>query len=96
MPEMAEGKRQPTDFCCLVDVSGSMSADAMNENCQVERNDGFSVLDIVKHAVNSVMTMLEEKDRLSVVVFHSNAEIVFPLTNMNENNRKNCIDMLAG
>jgi hypothetical protein len=81
-------QRQPTDFCCLVDTSGSMCSAAMNENCDKEANDdGFSILDIVKHACNAVMNMLNEEDRMSLVIFHDPAEVVFPLTNMSEEKR---------
>lgn len=80
MPE-GDGKKAPTDFCCLVDVSGSMSSPAINENCDANAaDDGFSILDIVKHSVNAVMHMLDENDRVSMVVFSDNAELVFPLT----------------
>ena len=90
---MPEGnlKREPTDFCCLVDTSGSMCSAAMNDNCDKEANDdGFSILDIVKHAVNAVMHMLNEEDRMSLVIFHDEAEVVFPLTNMTEELRADC------
>lgn len=37
------------------------------------KNDGFDMLDIVKHAVKSVMYSLEPEDRISLVTFGSNA-----------------------
>ena len=43
-------------------------------------DDGYTMLDIVKHAVNAVMNMLGEDDRVSLVTFHSRVDRIFPLT----------------
>jgi hypothetical protein len=68
-------EKVPTDICCLLDISGSMCSAAKYENCDgVEVEDGFSALDIVKHAINSVMHMCSENDRVSLVVFSDSAE----------------------
>ena len=51
-----------------------MCSPAINENCDANADDdGFSILDIVKHAVNAVMHMLDENDRVSMVVFSDEA-----------------------
>ena len=61
LPDGDAERRQPTDFVCLIDASGSMGAAAINDNCGPGvKDDGYSVLDIVKHAVNSVMHMLTD------------------------------------
>ena len=95
VPE-AVGPRVPADFCCLVDVSGSMCSAARNENCdQSSVDDGFSVLDIVKHAINSVMHILDENDRVSLVTFSDDANVLFPLTHMTTASRNTCKARLA-
>ena len=98
MPEGDESQveRVATDICCLVDVSGSMCSAAKYENCDgIECEDGFSALDIVKHAINAVMNMCSENDRVSLVVFSDNAEVVFPLTKMTEQGRIKCHNLLS-
>jgi Mg-chelatase subunit ChlD len=99
MPEgdLEQVDKVPSDICCLLDVSGSMCSAAKYENSDgVECEDGFSALDIVKHAINSVMHMCAEYDRVSLVVFSDNAEVVFPLTKMTEQGRIKCHNLLAG
>ena len=96
IPDGDHEKRQPTDFVCLIDTSGSMSVSAINRNCDPDTKDeGYSVLDIVKHAVNSVMDMLSPQDRVAVVAFHSMDELVFPLTLMDVNGKKRSREILA-
>jgi Mg-chelatase subunit ChlD len=78
--------RVPVDVCCVIDISGSMDSEAMFQDPDDDTkqiNSGFSQLDIVKHAVKAITNTLTERDRLSLVVFDSNAEISFPLTVMN-------------
>jgi len=88
-------KRPPTDVCCVVDISGSMAQEATyeDENENV-KSDGLTYLDIVKHAVKTVMHILGDQDRLSLVAFDNNAAVVFPLGFMNAEGRKRATDAL--
>jgi len=88
--------RVPVDICCVVDISGSMGTDATLEAEGAVRSNGLSVLDIVKHAVRSVMHILKDQDRLGLVVFDDKAEIVFNLTAMTAEGRSLCIEALDG
>eukprot|EP00929_Paragymnodinium_shiwhaense_P109168 TRINITY_DN75519_c0_g1_i1.p1 TRINITY_DN75519_c0_g1~~TRINITY_DN75519_c0_g1_i1.p1 ORF type:complete len:1140 (-),score=192.16 TRINITY_DN75519_c0_g1_i1:483-3902(-) len=72
-----------TDVCCVVDVSGSMGTQAV-ESDGVVNKDGLTILDIVKHALKTVMHALSPQDRLSLVGFSTAAHTVFPLENMTE------------
>lgn len=45
---------------------------------------GFSLLDIVKHAVGTVIACLGDEDRLSLVAFSATSETIFDLVQMNE------------
>ena len=65
-----------------------MGAKSVNENCDPGvKDEGYNVLDIVKHAVNSVMHMVTSEDRVCVVAFKSTDELVFPLTLMTKKGR---------
>ena len=77
--------RTPSDVCCVVDVSGSMGAEATMQNAAggLEAH-GLSLLDVVKHAVTTVISVLEPTDRLSVVAYSSEARVVFDLISMDE------------
>ena len=68
------------DLILCIDRSGSMKAlvEAKDENgCMLE--DGFTQQDIVNHAAKTVAKSLSPKDRLSVVVFDNNIQILFEL-----------------
>lgn len=73
-------QRGPIDICCVVDVSGSMGSDANIKG--VENTVGLSLLDIVKHAILTIIGCLGTNDRLSVVSFSDSASIIFPLIPM--------------
>lgn len=79
--------RPPLDVCCVVDTSGSMGADATLEVDGMVRSNGLSVLDIVKHAVKAVMFVLKDGDRLSVVSFGDESQVIAGLTSMSESGR---------
>lgn len=62
-----------------VDVSGSMGNEATTQGLE---NSGLSLLDIVKHAVKTVINTLTENDRLALVSYSNSATEVFELTRM--------------
>jgi Mg-chelatase subunit ChlD len=78
-------KRPAVDICCVVDVSGSMSqvAEFKNEQGATE-SLGLTVLDLVKHAVKTVIKSLSAQDRLAIVSFSNSAELVLGLTPMTD------------
>jgi Mg-chelatase subunit ChlD len=81
--------RVPIDLCCCVDISASMRSAATYEDENGEDVDeGLSILDIVKHAVKTIMHTLTDKDRMALVVFSDKAEKVFDLTEMNDQGRR--------
>lgn len=86
-------QRIPSDIVMVIDNSGSM-----NESCRREDNGELSqltMLDIVKHAVRTVIGTLNEKDRLSLVTFATNAKLVSPLLQMTEENKSLVLEKLA-
>jgi adenylate kinase len=89
--------RVPVDVCCVVDISGSMGNEAKyqdpnDENCVI--SDGFTQLDLVKHAVKTVIHSLSDDDRLSIVAFESIATSVLSLTKMTPVGKKQAVTVL--
>jgi uncharacterized protein YegL len=82
-PPAGIGARTPCDICCVIDTSGSMSTvvEIQSSNHGTERY-GFSQLDLVKHALKTVIHSLTHRDRLSIVTFADNAVILFKLLQM--------------
>jgi len=86
--------RPPTDVCCVVDISGSMQQKAKYEVDGVMKDDGLTYLDIVKHAVKTVMHILKDGDRMAVVAFDNRAELTFPLSHMTAEGRAQAVTAL--
>ncbi|CAK0900395.1 unnamed protein product [Prorocentrum cordatum] len=81
-------QRCPVDICCVVDVSGSMGTEAMLKGEDgSEVGHGLSVLDIVKHALKTIIHNLGDTDRLALVAYSNDAQIIFNLTVMTPNGR---------
>merc|ERR1719181_926841 len=74
---------------CVVDISGSMRLIASYEG-----DDGLTVLDVVKHAVKTVMHTLGPDDRLALVAFDNMVETAFALGEMNDGGRKQAVEAL--
>lgn len=80
--------RTPSDICCVVDVSGSMGAEAvLKTECGGSTGHGLSVLDIVKHALKTIIRNLGAQDRLALVSYSNSATTVFGLTPCNDAGR---------
>ncbi|CAF0990373.1 unnamed protein product [Rotaria sordida] len=94
-PPEGIGIRAPCDICCVVDTSGSMST---NVEIQGTSNDKescvLSQLDLVKHALKTIIHSLTQNDRLSIVSFADCAVIVFELHQMDDDGRSNALAAL--
>ena len=64
------GVRHPANICCVIDVSGSMAADA---SVQGTEGGGLAILDIVKHAVKTIVNTLDDNDQLALVSYSTTA-----------------------
>ena len=93
-----EGKgRVPIDISCVIDVSGSMNDEAaIKTGSDTSERTGLTILDVVKHAVKTIIKSLNKSDRLALVTFSDTAEIVFPLTKMNVDGQNHALDILNG
>jgi hypothetical protein len=86
--------RSPCDICCVVDTSGSMAVQA---EIQTDTNEqfGLSQLDLVKHALKTIIHSLQPQDRLSVVSFSNNATVLFQLTKMDADGKSSALAALG-
>ena len=75
--------RVPSNICCVIDISGSMDNEAdIKQNVSESSKYGFSLLDIVKHAVLTIIDGLDECDYFSLITFSTYAEICLTPTKM--------------
>ncbi|KAI0417827.1 hint-domain-containing protein [Xylaria grammica] len=77
----------PCDIVLVIDVSSSMSADApaLVNNGQgdaIKEHLGLTVLDLTKHAARTILSTLNDGDRLGIVTFGSESKVVQELTPM--------------
>jgi hypothetical protein len=95
-PPEGGGQRVQADVCCVIDISASMRTLATYEDGTTgqQKSDGLSVLDLVKHAVKTVMHILHDGDRLSLVSFNDTAVCILPLTPMTKAGRQKAIAAL--
>lgn len=49
---------------------------------------GFSLLDLIKHAMKAVIRTLREEDRLSLIVYDDAVDIMFELMPMSKENQE--------
>jgi Mg-chelatase subunit ChlD len=80
----------PVDLFCCVDVSGSMGSSCAGQtDGRTEYvENGFSLLDLVRHALKTVIQTLRPQDRLSIITFNNNAQTRIQIQNMSEEGKK--------
>jgi len=82
-PSDENAKRQPSDVVCVIDISGSMGAEAKIQGSGgTSESNGLSLLDVAKHGVRTIIKTLGEQDRLAIVSFNHESRVVVPLTRM--------------
>ena len=84
----ATRERTPTDIVVCIDISGSMDSEASAAGVE---SSGLSMLDIVKHAVRTIVEVLNPCDRLGVVAWSSGARVVTELTSMSARGKQTTI-----
>ena len=85
-----EGCRKAVHLCLVVDTSGSMGAETFPLD-QVPERSGLSLLDIVKHAMRTIVAAMDARDQLSVVSFSTNSRTLFSARKMDEEGKQNSI-----
>jgi uncharacterized protein YegL len=77
--------RKGSDIVLVIDRSGSMgqqieAQDASNRSIET----GITCLDLVKHAVKTIVKSINKKDRLAIVIFDSEIEVLFEFTEITQ------------
>lgn len=76
-------KRNANDIVAVLDISGSMDTVAEVKNKEgIKENHGLTLLDLLKHAVKTVIHSLSDQDRFCLITYSDNARIDFPLSYM--------------
>ena len=83
--------RLPLDAVMCIDTSGSMG---MNATAAGVEESGLNMLDIVKHAVKTVIKTLGNEDRLSIVKYSNAAQKVCGLISMTDEGKKKTMELL--
>lgn len=86
VPQNEKLSHVPCDIALVIDVSGSMGADAPAPG--EDEKTGLSVLDLVKHACRTIMSTMTKEDRLAIVTFSSGSNVLQPLTEMTDANKE--------
>jgi len=66
--------QDPLHVLLVIDVSGSMSTNVTTAD---KENDGFTILDIVKHAASTIVESLNGNHTVTLISFSSNAKTIF-------------------
>ena len=86
--ESINGEKQvPCDIVVVVDVSGSMNAAAYVEQDGRLNDVGFTILDITKHAIKTIIESLNENDRISIVTFSDVGKVICGMTEITKSNK---------
>jgi len=81
--------RTPSTVCCVIDVSGSMADEAkIQDETGNKEGFGLSILDLVKHAVRTIISSLGDQDQLALVTFTDQAAVALGLTKMTDAGKK--------
>ena len=66
------------DIVLVIDRSGSMGLSTTTD----AEDMGFSILDIVKHSVNTIIKSLSERDRISIITYNDKITVLSTFTKM--------------
>jgi Mg-chelatase subunit ChlD len=88
--EPSESTRHvPCDIVLVIDVSGSMDSEAPVPD---KERDGYTILDLVKHAARVALEDLDDNDRFGLVIFSNCATIEQELVYMTRKGKKKALE----
>lgn len=90
----AEGQRQPVSVCCALDILHPNKDAPMPKAGVEEDHRGFTVLDVAKHSIRTVVHTLKEQDRFSLVAFQCGELYLLPPTTMDSNGQQVALQKL--
>jgi hypothetical protein len=74
-----DGVAGPNNVAFVVDISGSMNTEVKTSSGE---SDGFNILDVVKHAINTCMLGMRPIDKACIIGYSTRARVVMPLRQM--------------
>ncbi|KAK2752777.1 hypothetical protein FQN55_005909 [Onygenales sp. PD_40] len=91
-----DSSHESVDIVVVWDASSSMEERAPLHTAepgeQVETE--LTAFDLSKHGTRTMISTLNEKDRLGIVIFAKYAEVVYELSYMNEKNKKEALEVV--
>ena len=78
-PKEQEEKRVNADLICIIDVSGSMEGEKIEQ---------------VRESLKILIDMMEQKDRIALVLFSESAELLYDLNYLDEKNKSKVKDLI--
>eukprot|EP01038_Epipyxis_sp_PR26KG_P014089 gene14089-18908_t len=85
-------RRKPITIFAVIDHSGSMS-DSSGVNAQGE-NDGYIRLDLVRHTLSTIISSLDDQDRICIIKFSTVAKLFAAPIYLSKTNKKSLIQQL--
>lgn len=90
-------KRTSVNLSLIIDVSGSMGSRAEIKNDKGNKEfDGFTLMDLTKHAAKTVILSMSENDQLSIISFSSSASILLKQMKITDETKKKAIAVING
>jgi uncharacterized protein YegL len=77
----------PVDIICVIDISGSMDSPAYIQQDGKQKDVGFTILDITKHALLTIIDSMNTNDKIAIITFSNDAEVLTPLVNITNTNK---------
>jgi len=85
MPQMTKLDQDPLHILLVIDVSGSMQTAVTTAN---KEEDGFTILDIVKHAASTVVESLSQNHTVTLISFSNRANMIIRNLAMSSSEKK--------
>lgn len=76
-----DGESSGRNVAFVVDVSGSMGNEVSDGHTEA---DGFSILDVVRHAGKTCLRSLRDNDKACIISYSTHANLVLPMTQMDQ------------
>lgn len=84
------------DVVICIDNSGSMANSATRKGEDgKDINEGFTLLNMVQHAAKAFVQNLRNGDRVGIVTFSANAQIVLHMTKITNDSKQNILDKIS-
>jgi len=89
VPPISEKNRSRAHLICVIDISGSMGADASVISANGEKeSSGLSVLDLVKHSIRTKLSILQPTDEISLITFSDVGEVLLRCQKCDEDGKR--------